>query len=118
MPVEKSEIGLDPRKKLTYSELLGVLCILAVRFERLENLVLEMAENYLSFSNYITAESIRTQVELIRHKNKDMSFKRFTSRRIKQVEENLQGFISFYHEDVKKKPKAKPKQPYTGMKKE
>ncbi len=84
-------------KRITYDEFVEVVCILAVRLERLENLLADFFEAYCEQNEFLTKEVLKTEMERLRHQKKDSIAKRFINNRITETENSLKGFIT-HHE--------------------
>jgi len=94
---------LEPHKKLTYSELVNILCILAVRLGKLEDLVETLCEAMAEGDEFPIKQILTARMELMRHIDKDIPYKRFTSTRITELEKSFKGFLTYYHENLDKK---------------
>ncbi len=98
---------LEPHQKLTYEELVNILCILAVKIERLEGLILDFFDLTDKNDEFQTKEILKARMEIIRHKDKDTPFKRFISKRVKELDESFKGFFVYYHENLAKEKETK-----------
>ncbi len=112
--MEQQEVdkGYEPHVKMTYAELLDVLCKLKIGLEALEDVVFVNRDN-VEIPDTFTVEQILTaRMELMDYKNKEAPFKRYTSKRITELSNSLKGFIQFYHEDIEKRLTTKKKSKY------
>lgn len=94
--------------KLTYSELVKILCNLAVRVERLEDLLLEFLPQSFEQYEFLTIEILKAELSTMQQAKKILPYKRWAAKRIKELDDSLKGFITYYHEDKERK-KPKPK---------
>ncbi len=63
-------------QKLTYTELVNILCILSVRLERLENLFINLMESFNQQDEFLTTEVLKARLDLIKKEGKTLYSKR------------------------------------------
>jgi hypothetical protein len=88
-------------KKLTYEELVELLCLMNVRLERIEKYVTWLNKEIANWAEFQTSEILKTECDMKRYK---VPFKRFD-----ELEQTLKNYIAF-NENKKQKKDNK----YTG----
>ncbi len=92
--------------KLSYSELVDILCLISVRLDIIEKCFVILRDMLLQQDEWLTLEMLRGRLKIEQYSRKT------PYRRLSDIEDSLQGFIQFYHADqerlqAKKKPRSK-----------
>jgi len=93
-------------KKLTYEELVNILCLVSVRLERLEEYVSWLNKEISNWAEFQTGEVLKTECDIKRYK--------VPYKKIDELEQDLKNYITF-NEDRKSKKKNKPQYEQKGV---
>ena len=87
--------------EITDNQLIDILHSQSVKIRRLENIVLIMAENMKEHSAFLTTEILKARLDLT---SKD---RKTPYRKLLELEEQLNGFIEYYHKNRYEKKDSK-----------